>query len=603
MIYLKPKADLILDVARFRSFATQASEQADPALRSGLLEAAVQLYRGDFMSGFSLKDGADFNEWMLTESDALRREFVSALDLLVQNYQAFGQIHSAIPYAQRLVALDAMNEPAHRQLMQLYALADQHTAAIKHYQALEKLLRKELNLDPQPETRELYKKIRRGDVKTALSEKKRAGPEKALPKHNLPLPLTTFIGREKEREEVCKLIVRNRLVTLIGAGGIGKTRLALEAGRTLLDHFSDGVGFVPLESLSDEELVPQALASALGIGEVAGQSMVAKLTDHLRDRNLLLILDNCEHLLVACADIVEILLQRCPNLRVLATSREVMRLEGEAFYQVQSLTLPLDPGILSVEELIKYESVRLFAERAALVASRFEVTPENAGAVVSICNRLGGIPLAIELAAARVDMLSVEEILKQLSRSFDLLVRSSRSTIPRHQTMQTSIDWSWKLLEEPERIFMRRLSVFMGGWTLPAAQAISGSNSLELTSALIKKSFIVAQHSGRETRYGWHEVIRSYAREKLIQAGEEPATRDRHLRYLLELVHGLQPGLSGADQELWLERLFAERDNLRAALEWAARTDVNAGLMLSDRLRKFWEDSDFHEEARWLLRI
>jgi predicted ATPase len=200
-------------------------------------------------------------------------------------------------------------------------------------------------------------------------------------------------------------------------------------------------------------------------------------------------------------------------------------------------------------------------------------------------------------------MLSVEEILKQLSRSFDLLVRSSRSTIPRHQTMQTSIDWSWKLLEEPERIFMRRLSVFMGGWTLPAAQAISGSNSLELTSALIKKSFIVAQHSGRETRYGWHEVIRSYAREKLIQAGEEPATRDRHLRYLLELVHGLQPGLSGADQELWLERLFAERDNLRAALEWAARTDVNAGLMLSDRLRKFWEDSDFHEEARWLLRI
>ena len=266
-IYLNQDADLTLDAAQFRSLLDRASQQTDPALRTPLLEAAAKLYRGDFMSGFSLKDGADFNEWVLAQSENLRRDFASALTMLVDDYRALDQPQSAIPHAQRLIALDPIHEAARRQLMQLYVLTDQHTAAIQQYQALEKLLRKELNVDPQPETRDLYKKIRRGELKPVSVEKKTAQPEETAPKHNLPIHLTAFVGREKECDEICRLLARNRLVTLIGPGGIGKTRLSLQTGQSLLRHYPNGVWFIPLESLTDEELVPQTVASYFGVAE------------------------------------------------------------------------------------------------------------------------------------------------------------------------------------------------------------------------------------------------------------------------------------------------------------------------------------------------
>lgn len=257
-----------------------------------------------------------------------------------------------------------------------------------------------------------------------------------------------------------------------------------------------------------------------------------------------------------------------------------------------------------MDELANYEAVKLFAERAALVLTGFEITKENIETLVHICSRLDGIPLAIELAAARVDIFKVEEILKQLNRSFDLLVSNTRSVLPRHQTMRTSIDWGWNLLKDSERIFMRQLSVFVGGWTLDAAQAICDGESLELTSALVKKSLLVVhQQTEHETRYDFHEVVRSYAQEKLVEAGKQEIICDRHLEYFLELARRFEPALHGVDQHLWLERLFVERDNIRAALEWAARTNVNAGLYLSGRLRAFWENYDLREEARWLLTI
>lgn len=285
-------------------------------------------------------------------------------------------------------------------------------------------------------------------------------------------------------------------------------------------------------------------------------------------------------------------------------SRDLLRLEGEAAYHVPSLTVPENRKTLSMDEVLSSKSVQLFVQRAALVLSNFEISETNVETLVRICNRLEGIPLAIELAAAHVDIFTPDEILEQLSRSFDLLVSSTRSPYPRHQTMRASIGWGWTLLTEAERMFMRQLSVFIGGWTLQAAQAIGVKDSLERTRALWKKTFVVVhQQAGYETRYGFHEVVRSFAQEKLVEAGEEKPMRDRHLEYFLELSRQFEPALHGVDQVLSLERLFVERNNIRAALEWAARTNVPAGLYLSNRLRTFWEHYDLREEARWLLMI
>jgi predicted ATPase/DNA-binding SARP family transcriptional activator len=594
---LHPDADLKLDVAQFRSLCTDASRESEPALRIPMLTAATRLYRGDFLAGFALKDAAGFNEWAFLKSEQLRGEMTAALDRLVEDYCATAQAESALPYARRLISLDPLNEAAHRQLMRVHALTDQPAAAIQQYQVLEGLLRKELNLDPQPETRELYRKIRKGELK-------HIDTRTSSPPHNLPLQLTTFIGRDKERDEIGRLLLHHRLVTLIGMGGIGKTRLSVETGGHLLNRYPEGVWFIPLESLTDEKMLIQTVASYLGIVKLPDQAILDTLIHTLRSKRMLIILDNCEHVLEACSALVETLLKNCPDVRVLATSRDSLRLEGEAFYQVPALAIPKKRDVRSVDELTHTESVRLFAERATLVLSGFEVTKENAGTIVDICQRLDGIPLAIELAAAQVDMFQVEEILGQLNRSFDLLVSSKRSVSQRHQTLRASIDWGWNLLTDSEQVFMRRLSVFAGGWTLPAAQAVCDDRSLELTSALVRKSLVVAhRETGHETRYDFHEIIRNYAWEKLLAAGEEEMIRDRHLDYFLNLARQFEPALHGEDQLSWLERLHLERDNFRAALQWAAKTNIQAGLYLSGRLRTFWESYALEGEKRWLLMI
>ena len=594
---LRPDADLKLDVAEFRSLCTEASQESDPALRIPRLVVATSLYRGDFLAGFGLKNAASFNEWAFLKSEQLRGEMTAALEQLVEDYCATAQAESAISYAQRLISMVPLNESAHRQLMQVYVLTDQPAAAIQQYQTLEKLLRKELNLDPQPETRELYRKIRKGGLRHAEAEP-------PGPLHNLPLQLTTFIGRDKEKDEIGRLLLHNRLVTLIGTGGIGKTRLVLQTGEHLLDHYPHGVWFIPLDSLTDEKMLVQTVASYLGIVKLPDRAILDTLISTLRAKTMLLILDNCEHLLEVCSQLVETLLKNCPEVKILATSRAGLRLEGEALYHVPSLAIPGKSELRSLDELGNTESVRLFTERAALVLSGFEVTKENVGAMIDICNRLDGIPLAIELAAARVDMFNVEEILDQLERSFDLLVSSKRSLSLRHRTLRASIDWSWNLLTNSEHIFMRHLSVFAGGWTLQTAQAVCDCGSLELTSALVAKSLVVVhQEAGHETRYHFHEMVRNYAWEKLIEAGEEELIRDRHLEYFLQMAQQFEPALQGHDQLAWLERIYVERDNIRAALQWAAKTNVQAGLYLSGRLRTFWESYALEGEKRWLLMI
>lgn len=425
-------------------------------------------------------------------------------------------------------------------------------------------------------------------------------PTSNKPVTNLPAPLTTFIGREKEQAEIINLITKHRLVTLAGVGGIGKTRVALQVGQKLLNDYPDGIWFIAFDSLSDPTLVPQTVAAVFDVREGPDRPIIEILINVLCQKNALLILDNCEHLLDACLQLIQTLLTNCPNLKVLTTSREVLNMEGEAKYYLPSLSVPINDAA-SPEKMGESESIRLFTERASLALPSFNLTKENGNMIVEICRRVDGIPLAIELAAARISILSVEEILNQLHDSFSLLARDSRTTLSRHQTLQASLDWSWGLLSEMEQIFLQQLSVFAGGWTLEASQAVCDGDVLSLTNALVKKSLIaVDQRSGRETRYRFHEIVHQYAYEKLIESGLEENIRTQHLRYYVRFSELAELALIGPAQIEWMARLIDERDNIRAALAWADKTDVEGGLYISGRLERLWESFDVHEGNYWL---
>jgi len=596
-VWLNSETEIELDVARFEDLIVQSHEQIDAVHRISLLTEAAKLYRNHFLTGFSLKDAFPFNEWAYAESEELRRQLAEALSILSEDYCALGEVDKAIPFARRLIALDPLNESAHRQLMEIYIQAGQHSAALKQYQTCEQILRKELNLDPQPETRALYKKIRTRKIESTHVEKQF---EPITPKHNLPSSLSTFIGRERERNEIIHLLVKNRLVTLAGIGGIGKTRLALEVGQAVLHDYPDGVWFIPLDSLSNPALVPQAIASIFDIREGSQRPVIEILKNVLRQKTALLILDNCEHLLEGCAQLITALLTNCPNLKLLATSREILNMEGEAAYYLPSLSIPSD-GV-SLEKLINYEAVQLFSDRASLALTSFMLTNENAPTVIEICHKVDGIPLAIELAAARINIFHEKEILNQLNESFALLTSDGRRTLPRQQTLQASMDWSWGLLNELEQRFLQQLSVFAGGWTLESAQAVCDGDVLSLTSGLVKKSLIrVDQKSENDTRYRFHEIVRQYAYQKLVEAGEEQNVRTQHLKYFLKLSEEAEIALRGAEQVKWFSRIFDERDNIRAVLVWAGKTfDVETGLYILGRLDRFWDSFDMREGSSWL---
>jgi len=596
-LHLNMDTGIDLDVARFLDLLSRGHQQMDTALRIPLLADSVKLYRSHFLTGFNLKDAYPFNEWAFAESESLRRKFAEALTLLMESHCALKQADLAIPYARRLVTLDPLNEAAHRQLMEVYLQAGQHGAALKQYQTCEQTLRKELNLDPQPETRLLYKRIRKGEIKPPVHVEKPT--DTTAPRHNLPLHLSTFIGREQAQEDILRLLKKNRLVTLAGAGGMGKTRLSLQVGQRLLNDYRDGVWFIALDSLADPALITQTVASVFNILEGPARPLMDVLMDVLRAKTLLLILDNSEHLLDACATLVKAVLQNCSNLKILVTSRETLNVPGEAVYYLPSLSIPEQD--VQAHDSIEYESIGLFAERAILAQSSFTLTNENIGAVVEICRKVDGIPLAIELAAARVNVLQVEEILKQLQDSFALLSSDGRSILPRHQTLRASMDWSWGLLNEAEQLFLRQLSAFVGGWTLEAAQTVCEGDVLGLTSALVKKSLIVVeQETGRGTRYHFHEIVREYAHEKLAESGAHDNVCTRHLQYFLGLSEQAELQLRSATLVDWLEQLNNERDNLRAALNWAEKTDLEAGLWLSGNLWRYWESSNLSEGIHWL---
>jgi predicted ATPase/DNA-binding SARP family transcriptional activator len=578
------------DVLRF----DEAVRRGDPPS----LEEAVALHRGLLLPGCA-------EEWVLPEREAREQAYLGALEQLAAHVAQRGEHGVAVRYLRRLVAVDPLRDSGQRALMEALAAGGDLAAATQVYRDFRLLLHRELNAEPDPETTALFQQIRveaRGKASRASGTPIK--PPETFP-NNLPVQLTSFIGRVGEIREVKRLLGSTHLLTLTGAGGCGETRLGLQLAADLAEEYRDGVWLVELASLSDPGLVPQTVAAAVGVRKEPGRPLTETLGDALRPRSLLLVLDNCEHLLSACAQLAETLLRRCARLRILATSREGLHITGETTYRVPPLSLPDLERLPPAETLTRFEAAQLFVERAMAALPSFTLTDQNTAAVVSVCHRLDGIPLAIELAAARVKALPVEKIAVRLNDRFHLLTSGSRTALPRQQTLRALIDWSYDLLTELERALMRRLSVFAGSWTLEAAEAVCGQDGIEecevldLLTSLVEKSLVGYEEQTREARYKLLETIRQYARDRLLESGEGEALRGRHLDFFLRLAE------ARGGQSLWeipigeLERWDREHDNLRAALEWGLAVDggAEAAARLSAALAGFWDRRCFYSEA------
>jgi predicted ATPase/transcriptional regulator with XRE-family HTH domain len=395
----------------------------------------------------------------------------------------------------------------------------------------------------------------------------------ALP-NNLPLQLTTFVGRAQEIGDVSQLLTSVRLLTLTGTAGVGKTRLALQIAAGMLRRYAHGIWLVELGALSDPTLVPHTVATALGVPDTPGRPLLPLLVEALRPKQLLLVLDTCEHLLEACAVLAETLLGADPQVQVLATSREALGILGETIWHVPSLAVPRGPALPPPELLAQYEAVHLFVDRARAAQPRFTLSEANAAAVAQICTRLDGIPLALELAAARVRGLGVEEVAARLDHQFTLLTRGSRTALPRHQTLRATMDWSYDLLTDPERALFDRLSVFAGRFTLAAAEAvcagedIAAEDVLNLLMRVVDKSLVHVDEAAAVARYRLLDSVRQYGHERLEARGEAALVQARHASYYLALVERAGPELRSPAAVAWLDRLEAELDNIRAALSW-----------------------------------
>ena len=606
-IVLCPGGSLWVDVQAFEEAAAMARRSRDPAA----YKAAIELYAGEL-----LPDDR-YEEWAEGRRAELRHTWLSLHVELARVCEECGEYERGIEALRRAIPEVPTNEEAHAGLMRLYALSDRPGEALAQYDRLRDALSGQLDAEVSATTRRLREEIAADRFPTVQPT---APPlEKSLDagKHYLPAVRTSFIGREREMVEVKRTLAMTQLLTLTGAGGSGKTRLALEVAKELVGAYPDGVWLVELASLSEPELVPQAVAAALGVQEQPDRSLTNALMDFLREKKVLLVLDNCEHLIGAAARLADALLDACPRLRVLATSREALNVDGEVLWQVGPLSVPDGRDQPTVEELEGYESARLFEERALFVeqalygSSGFSLTPDNASAVAQVCRLLEGMPLAIELAAAWVGTLSVEQISERLKDSLGLL-KGGRTLTRRQRTLRGAMDWSFDLLSEPEQIIFGRLSVFAGGWTLEAAEAVGTGDDVEeeevlgLLWGLVNKSLVVAEARTEGTaRYRMLEPIRQYARERFDESGEADEVKGRHAAFFLALAEEAEPELSGPQQGLWVERLEWEHDNLRAAIASVLqRGEAELALRFGGALWRFWFDGGYLSEGvRWLEQV
>jgi predicted ATPase/DNA-binding SARP family transcriptional activator/DNA-binding CsgD family transcriptional regulator len=600
-LMLCPEGSLWVDVEAFEQTASTARSSRDPAA----YEAALILYAGELLPTDR------YEEWAEQHRRRLRETYLSLLVGLARLHEQRTDRESAAEALRRLISEEPTCEEAHVSLMRLYALSGSKGDALAQYGQLEDILAKKLDTEPAASSRAFREEIAADRFPPwetpSLGSAPKKPPEAA--KHNLPTPRTSFVGRQREIVESKRELAMTRLLTLTGVGGSGKTRLALEVARDLIGAYPDGVWLVELAPLSEGKLVPQAVARTMRVREQPGRPLIDALTEALHKKSTLLVLDNCEHLTDSVAHLADKLLNSCSQLRVLSTSRKTLEVEGEVVRRISSLSVPDTDRLPAAGELMRYDAVRLFAERTRLRLSAFEITPHNVTAVAEVCTKLEGIPLAIELAAARMDVLTAEQIARRLDRALGLLT-GGRTELARHRTLRATLDWSFELLSEPERKLFCRLSVFTGGWTLEAAEAMGAGGGIEegdvveLFLMLVDKSLVVSEAEEGGFRYGMLEPLRQYARERLEESGEDQAIKRTHAQYFLALAEEAEPKLWESGDKAWFGRLEKEHDNMRAALSWTLEHgEAELALRLGGALRWFWRARGYYGEGRrWLER-
>ena len=546
--------------------AARAAPAADAVAHA---RRALSLTAGQFLAGAG-------GEWIERRQRALGELRIDALEVLSAAASRCGEPAVAVEAAEEAIGLQPLRESAHLRLMEAHAAAGNRAEALRAYERCRRTLAEELGVDPCDAIQAAYGVLVAGDVVGG----------------RLPSSTTSFVGRDRAIAEVCTALASTQLLSLVGLGGVGKSRLALQVAGELAGDYPDGVWLVELAALGDPDLVTAQVLSVVGAPAARAEPALESLARHLASSRLLLVLDNCEHLVDACAGLVAALLARCPGLRILTTTRTPLGVAGEAVWPVPPLTTP--------------EAVRLFVERAGAVAPGADLDPADVAAVVE---RLEGIPLAIELAAPWARVLSVADIGRRLDDRFAMLVGGPRTAPARHRTLRAALDWRYESLDAEEAAALRRLSVFAGGFTMEAAEAVCRSAGVLATlSGLFDKSLVLVDRSRRPTRYRQLETVRQYAAEQLAACGEEAAARDDHLRWARRLAEAAAADMEGAAQAPALDALDADHDNLRAALDWAATAGATeAGSRLAGALWRFWEIHGWLAEGRsylstWLAR-
>ncbi len=548
---------------------------------TGNLIETLLHYRGELLPGL-------YDDWVVLERERVRAAFEQKTTRLLEILVEEKRWEDILEWGERWISFGQTPEPAYRALMLAYDARGDKAKVALTYQRCATALHNDLGVDPSAETQVLFERLSKSEHSITPTEIIPAETKSPLSPQstrvfNLPVPPTSFIGRAKELKEIEGLLSSSRLLTLTGSGGVGKTRLAIQVAHDSVAKFNDGVFWVDLVGLSNPNLIPQEIAQSLHVREAPNAPLIETLKNDLAAKNLLVVLDNCEHLIESAAQTAEQLLSGCPQLRILATSRERLGIFNETVWRVPSLS--------------EKTSRKLFVERARVAQHDFALTSLNESFVAQICARLDGIPLAIELAAVRTAMLTVEEIARRLGDRFGLLTSGSRTALPRHQTLRATIDWSYDLLTEPERILFRRLAVFSGGFTLDAAEAVCSQGELkrndilDALGRLVDKSLVIVEQESvlDETRYRLLETIRQYALEKLEEKGEAAAIRDRHLGYYLTLAENSEPNILGIESAAWSRRLDKELDNIRVAIEWSTNTGhADAALRILGSLVYFW---------------